>query len=138
MAAISPVSAQFSSAMTFASGAIGATGASGADAASAAGNVASPNGALGMQASMMLQQNNGMSNVDTLAAMALMLLLSKSNDSQKSDGDNAWKMLAAMALMSGMNQGGQTTFSVSQSVVDPSAVYSTGAVAAGANVNLQG
>lgn len=137
MSAISPVTAQFSSAMTFSSGAVGAAGVSGSDAATAAGDVASPTGALGVQTSLLLQQGNGLSNVDQLAALALMLLMSKSNDSQKSD-DNAWKMLAMMALMSGLGQNGQTTFSFSQSVGDASAVYSAGGAAAGTAVNLQG
>jgi hypothetical protein len=137
MSAISPVSAQFSSAMTFSSGAIGAAGTSGTAAPAASGEIAAPAGALGVQTSLMMQQGNGLSNIDQLAALALMLLMSKSNDSQKSNNDDAWKMLAMMALMSG--QGGQqSTFSFSQSVGDASAVYSSGAVAAGAGVNVQG
>lgn len=134
MSAVSPVSTQFSSAMTFSTGAIGGVG---TDATAAPSGVGSPTGALGLQTSLMLQQGNGPSNVDQLAALALMLLLSKSNDSQKSD-ENAWQMLAALALMSGMSGNGQTTFSFSQSVGEAAAVYAGGGAAAAPSVNLQG
>lgn len=137
MSSVAPVSAQLSSAMTFSTGAVGGAAASAPGAASALSEPGAANGALGVQTSLLMQSSQGMNNVDQLAALALALLLGKSSESKGGGNDDPWKMLVAMAMLSGMSGQGSSV-SMSQNVSIAPDAYAAGAVTAGANVNLQG
>lgn len=160
MSGIAAVSGQVSSlaAVSFASpgaaaGASGSEGVAGSTSASLA-NFAGTVAGLGssglggtgastsVQTSALISSAQPNANIQNMAALMLSLLLSKSDDS-KDNKDDAWKMLAGMALlgmMASQNQGG--SFMQSTSVV--SAAYGAdgaGAAAAGAAgtaVNFQG
>ena len=84
-----------------------------------------------------MQSSQGMNNVDQLAALALALLLGKSSESKGGGNDDPWKMLVAMAMLSGMSGQGPSV-SMSQNVSVAPDAYAAGTVTAGANVNLQG
>jgi hypothetical protein len=133
MSSIAPVSGQFSSALTFSTGAVGAAA---PDAASAPGQPGAVHGALGVQTSLFMETAQCIGNVDALAALALALLLGKSSEGK--NGDDPWKMLVAMAMLAGMSGGGSSVSFSQSTTVSPEAYAAPAAAASGANVNLQG
>ena len=146
MSSVAPVSAQLSSAMTFSTGAVGGAAASASQSTlapsetgtlSETGATTGANGALGVQTSMLMQSTQGANSVDQLAALALALLLGKSSEAK--NNEDPWKMLVAMAMLSGISgQGSNVSMSMSQNVSVSPEAYAAGAVTAGANVNVQG
>ena len=95
-----------------------------------------------MQTSALINSAQPNANIQNMAALMLSLLLSKSDDSRESK-DDAWKMLAGMALlgmMASQNQG--VSFMQSTSVVTEAyGAGGAGAAAAGAAgtaINFQG
>jgi hypothetical protein len=129
MSPVPPVSAHVSSAVSYTAG----TSAPGA--APALGEAGSVPGALGVQTSLLLESAKGLGNVDALAALALALLLGKSSEAK--NDDDPWKMLVAMAMLSGMSGGGASV-SFTQNVSVSPAAYAPAQAAAGTSVNLQG
>jgi len=103
--------------------------------AGAAGGAAS---ATSVQTSSLIASAQPNANIQNMAALILSMLLNKSDDSK--DKDDAWKMLAGMAMLGMLAQQGQNvTMTQSTSVV--SEAYGTGgatAAATGASVNFQG
>jgi len=121
-----------------AGGASGSDGVAGLDPSAVGGGASSTS----VQTSALINSAQPNANIQNMAALMLSLLLSKSDDSKESK-DDAWKMLAGMAMlgmMAGQNQG--ASFMQSTSVVTEA--YSTGgagasaAGAAGTAVNFQG
>lgn len=98
-------------------------------------------GSTSVQTSALINSAQPNANIQNMAALMLSLLLSKSDDSKESK-DDAWKMLAGMALlgmMASQNQGA----SMMQTTSVVTAAYGAGAGAAaagaaGSAVNIQG
>jgi hypothetical protein len=94
-----------------------------------------------VQTSALINSAQPNANIQNMAALMLSLLLSKSDDS-KDNKDDAWKMLAGMAMLGMMAQNQGASFMQSTSVVTEA--YSAGgagaaaAGAAGTAVNFQG
>ncbi len=155
MSGIAAVSGSMSSlsAASFASagaGAAGTAGAAGAGGGSGSQGVAgldpsAVGGASGsstsVQTSALINSAQPNANIQNMAALMLSLLLSKSDDS-KDNKDDAWKMLAGMAMLGMMAQNQGASFMQSTSVVTEA--YSAGgagaaaAGAAGTAINVQG
>lgn len=98
-------------------------------------------GSTSVQTSALINSAQPNANIQNMAALMLSLLLSKSDDSKESK-DDAWKMLAGMAMLGMMAQQQGASFMQSTSVVTQA--YSVGgagaaaAGAAGAAFNVQG
>lgn len=98
-------------------------------------------GSTSVQTSALINSAQPNANIQNMAALMLSLLLSKSDDS-KENKDDAWKMLAGMALLGMMAQQQGASFMQSTSVVTQA--YSAGgagaaaAGTAGTAINFQG